>query len=375
MQQFLNNIKKIDGVLKSSGAKNILFVTGEHSYQQPGIAELLQLLPKNYRVAHFKARPNPKLADIKKIVRLCRNHQADTIIAIGGGSSIDTAKAALILSPLSPQDGEIEQIIKNNSATKAPIAIFIAVPTTAGSGAESTHFSAIYIDKRKYSLSHPLALAKFVVLDPALTYSLPRQVTASAGMDAIAQAIEAYWSIKSTDQSRRYSRGALQKLIPNIKQAVDAPTVETRKAMLEGANLAGRSIQIAQTTGPHALSYGFTAHYGIDHGEAVGLTLPFFMLFNAAISTATCQDPRGAGLVKKRVQEIAQMLGASDGTEASQKIESIASAIGLRPNIKVRHKQQAKQLIARSVGAERLKNNPRVVQASDVTAILDKIII
>lgn len=371
MQKFLNSLNQMEVVLKSSGATNILLLTGVHSYAQTGADKILKPLLHNYNVVRFQTTPNPDYSDIEKAVEAYKEHRADTIIAIGGGSTIDVAKATLILSP---QTDQSEKIVKNNDVTKDPEALFIAIPTTAGSGAESTHFAVIYINKFKYSLSHPLALANYVVLDPVLTYSMPAHITASTGMDAIAQAIEAYWSIKSTEESCTFSRRALKKLIPNIEHAVHNPTPESRKAMLEGANLAGQAINIAQTTASHALSYGFTANYKIDHGEAVNLTLPFFMLFNSAVNENNCQDPRGSTFVKDRINEIAQLFGEPSIVKAIQKLKTLTKSIGLRNSLEIKETQQALKVLTESISINRLENNPRLVTSNDIYTALNSVV-
>lgn len=371
MQKFLDTSDGLGKILDNHKTRNILLVTGAHSYEQTGASRKLEPLLRNYNVARFIAATNPKIGEIEQAVLLSRNHHADTIIAVGGGSVIDTAKAAHVLTP---QEGNLEEIVKNNAAPKDPEALFIAIPTTAGSGAESTHFAVIYINKQKYSLSHPQALANIVVLDSSLTYSLPPHVTATTGMDAIAQAIEAYWSIKSTDKSRSCSRRALEKLLPNLEKSVHDPTPASRKAVLEGANLAGQAINIAMTTGPHAISYGFTANYNLAHGEAVSLTLPLFMVFNSRVTEKNCQDPRGISFAKARIDEIVKMLGEPSATKASKKLEILATSIGLQRTLKAQDPLHAKALLSRSVGKDRLRNNPRLIASNDIKAILEKVV-
>lgn len=359
MQQVLDRLEQLDETLKHHGTKSILLVTSEHSAERSGLEKLLT----QYSVIHLKARSNPNIHTIERAITLCRQHAVDTVLAVGGGSAIDTAKAARMLVGV---EGSAVEIVKENLSLKSPLTLFIAVPTTAGSGAEATHFAVVYIDEKKYSLSHQRALPDVVVLDPRLTYCLPPHITATSGIDAVAQAIEAYWSVRSTEKSRNYSKAALEKLLPNLDRSVHNPTPTSRRAMLEGAHLAGQAINIAQTTGPHALSYGFTSLYGVDHGEAVSLTLPQFLRFNSALNDNNCQDERGSEFVKDRIGEITKLLGATTVDEAARKVADLAASIGLM------HTVQTDDLstLVETVNLDRLKNNPRLMTPNDIRSIL-----
>ncbi len=372
MQQFFHSVEQLGTILSDQDHKNILLVTGSHSYEQSGANTMLEPLFRKHNVARFKSvRSNPKLDEIEPAIQLYRNLKPDIVIAVGGGSVIDTAKAARLLAA---QDNPIKKVIKDNTMNHAPESLFIAIPTTAGSGAESTHFAVIYIGKDKYSPAHANAIPNVVILDPRLTYSLPPHTTAATGMDAIAQAIEALWSVKSTEISRSLSQQALGKLLPNIERAVLDPTPASRQAMLEGANFAGQAINIALTTAPHAISYGLTTNCGLDHGEAVSLTLPQFMIFNASLDEADCQDTRGVKFVDGQISAIVKTLGATDIIAASKKIDQLANTIGLRRTLQTNEPKQIIAMLSRTVNEDRLKNNPRIVTQDDMHSILARVI-
>ncbi len=372
MQQFLHTIEQLSIIFADSNHQKVLLVTGNYSYEESGAKAAVDKLLRKHTVVTFNSlTPNPKLDEIKTLVQRYRDLNPDVVVAVGGGSVIDAAKAARLLAY---QHGISEDLIKSNDIKSDPQSMFIAIPTTAGSGAESTHFAVIYVGKEKYSLAHPKALPDTVVLDPRLTASLSSHTTASTGMDAIAQAIEAYWSVKSTEASRSLCKRALALLLPTIERAVADPTIASRQAMLYGANLAGQAINTAFTTAPHALSYGFTMNFNIDHGEAVALTLPAFMRFNGSVTEHDCQDPRGTVFVSDRINEIAEILDAADITAASKKIEDLIHAIGLSRAIKLSNPKGAVETLTYAVNNDRLKNNPRIVARSDIQMILGQVI-
>lgn len=368
MQHFFYRLDDLQKLLKDRQDSSIFLITGRGSYVASGAKLKLKSLLRGYKVIHFdEVTPNPSIDEIKKAVSAYTHSKCNLILAVGGGSVIDTAKATRVLAA---QDRSPAEVVLSNIINTSPEDVLITVPTTAGSGAESTHFAVIYINQRKYSLSHKRIMPEVVVLDARLTYSLPAKNTAASGIDAIAQAMEAYWSVQSTELSRNYSREALHKLVPNIEDAVLKPDPKSRLAMLEGANLAGRAINIAKTTAPHALSYGFTVHYGIAHGQAVSFTLPSFVVFNANVTDKDCQDPRGAAFVRTRMAELFKTLGVENSQSAKRKLESLITTIKLARNLS----GASIDLINEGIDTDRLGNNPRKVSKKEAQAVIEKVL-
>ena len=162
----------------------------------------------------------------------------------------------------------------NKAEISSPGKKLIAIPTTSGSGSEATHFAVVYVGGEKFSVAHPIyMLPNVVVLNPSLTYSMDSYQTALSGVDAFAQAMESYWSVNSTEESKKYSIEALELIIEHLPLAVNYND-NSRDIMLHAANLAGKAINIAKTSGAHAISYVLTSKFNIPHGQAVALTLP-----------------------------------------------------------------------------------------------------
>ena len=170
----------------------------------------------------------------------------------------------------------------------------IAIPTTAGTGSEATHFAVVYVDGEKYSLAHPYLVPAYAVIDPLLTYSLPAGVTAASGLDAFCQAIESIWAVGATDVSHTFATEAARLAVQHLRAAVQNPTDTARAGMCRAAHLSGKAINISKTTAPHALSYVLTAEYGLAHGVAVALTLAPMLQYNAQVTAIDCADPRSA---------------------------------------------------------------------------------
>ncbi len=209
--------------------------------------------------------------------KLCQQVGAEAIVAIGGGSAIDVAKSIAAFRSRPGQEKGVALGEQPLGATTLPV---LAVPTTAGTGSESTHFAVIYVDGKKYSLADPSLMPVAAILDPAYTDALPPYITACTGFDALCQAVESFWAVGATEESRSYAEKAISLLVANLEQGVNQPNNTVRDHLLRAANYAGRAINLSKTTAPHALSYTITSLYGIPHGHAVAMTLGAFFPFH-----------------------------------------------------------------------------------------------
>jgi alcohol dehydrogenase class IV len=294
------------------------------------------------------------------------------VVAVGGGTALDTGK---LINLLAAQETPAEAIVRGRTPAARAGLPLIAVPTTAGSGSEATHFAVVYADRIKHSVASPLMLPEVSVVDPDLTISAsPRQVAVS-GMDAFAQAMESSWSIHSTEASRQDARRALQLVLAHLRCAVASPTPRHRRAMSKAAYLAGRAINVTRTTGAHAVSYPLTAHYGVPHGHAVALTLGEFLVYNSRVSDDDVNDPRGTLHVRRVVSELLQMLGCDTPEAGRERIRAMMRAIGLATELSAIGIacSAAADLVAREINLERMSNNPRAVDSNRLGEILDGI--
>jgi alcohol dehydrogenase class IV len=365
--------KELDRILNKHSPNKIFVVVDKKSYDLSGVKKLIGKIVNKYNNIRFHDfKINPQIEDVKKGVILFNKNKCDFIIGAGGGSVMDVAKA---ISILSVQKGDLQRYIKNKTNLSNRKTISVMIPTTAGTGSESTHFSVIYINKNKYSLEHPSILPDYAILDPIFTKNLPPYITACTGMDALCQAIESLWSVNSTRESIKYSKKAVELILPNIIKAVNQPDLLSRENMLNGSNFAGKAIAIAKTTAPHSVSYPITSYFNIPHGHAVSLTLSHFIEFNYSVSSGNLQDSRGIEFVKDRMNELFKWLEVRTAKEARKKIIRLMEEIKMNTHLSDFgiDNEDIKIIVKKGFNPQRMKNNPKLVSESDLKNILKSI--
>jgi len=368
----LNKIGRLASRLK---AKKIFLVTGGNSYQTSGAKKALgDQLAKAQIITFSDFEINPKLKDIKRGIGLFKKTRPDLVIAIGGGSVIDVAKA---VNSLAANPGDSADYIKGKRIISQPGKPLIAVPTTSGSGSEATHFAVVYIGKTKHSLAHTSILPTIALVDPRLTFNLPSKQTVASGLDALSQAIEAYWSVNSTPLSKRYSARAIKLAMKNLKTATTRSTKTPRVAMSQAAHLAGKAINIAKTTACHAISYPLTSFFGIPHGHAVALTLSSLLRFNASIAAADSLEKRGVVYVKKMLKKLSTLIAGTPSIEvAANKLDQLLTEVGVETELSKLNinRNDIEQIIKNGFNPDRVKNNPRQLTRDALRQILVKLL-
>ncbi|NOT50161.1 MAG: phosphonoacetaldehyde reductase [Chitinophagaceae bacterium] len=316
-----NSINQLPAAIKNR-YPSVFLITGKHFQlaDHPGLF-------KGLSITHYvRSGAIVEEEEVERAFNEFSNNTSQAIVAIGGGSVIDLAK------------GIVYRCIQLGLA----VPYFIAIPTTAGSGSEATHFAVVYRDKKKYSLVHESLLPQLVVLDPVLTYSVSPYQTAVSGMDAFSQAIESFWNVNATDESKRFATGCIEWWEESFLKTVGQPSPGTRRKMLMASNLAGRAINITRTTGPHALSYYLTTNHDIPHGQAVALFLPAFFLYNA---------PQ---------EELCSLLKVRNESGAREMIRQIMEQAGLATSFSGLNldKENVLDKLLDEVNQERFANNP-----------------
>lgn len=222
---------------------------------------------------------NPSTKDVDAGVRFARRHDPELLIGLGGGSSMDCAKG---INFVYTNGGRMQDYWGIGKALK-PMLPMIAVPTTAGTGSEAQSFALISDAEThvKMACGDKKAACRIALLDPALTVTQPRKVTALTGIDALAHALETYVTKPRNEISLVFSREAWRLLAENFRRVLEHPTdLEARGAMQLGACFAGLAIENSMLGATHALANPLTANYGIVHGQAIGLMLPHVIRFN-----------------------------------------------------------------------------------------------
>jgi alcohol dehydrogenase len=349
--------------------KSVFLVGDKASSLASGANEFMgKLIDQGVRLTSFDDfSPNPKLSDLKKGISLFRKGTFNLIIAIGGGSVLDMAK---LISVFGHQEESYEDLItgkKQLSDKKTPV---IAIPTTAGSGAEATRFAVMYIDKTKYSVEHPLLLPDYVYLSPDFTASASPYLTACSGLDVFCQGLESIWSIHSNAMSESFAIDAVQLAWHHLHRAFLTKDKAARASMQEAAYLAGKAINITKTTAPHALSYAFTSYYHIPHGHAVAISLPFFLRYNYHVTQHDCNDTRGPDAVRARIDRFLSVIDSSI-KEAPGKLINFFNTMHININLQTLIKGFNPSVISNNVNIQRLNNNPRKITSEVIAAFLD----
>ncbi|MBI2113285.1 MAG: phosphonoacetaldehyde reductase [Candidatus Wildermuthbacteria bacterium] len=371
----IGSISRFAEILEHEKPRKIFLVADKGAYGKSGAENLLSpMLSRAQSFVFSDFGENPKIQDIEKGIEEYNSFFPDVVVAVGGGSALDMAKSVNVLA--NQKGNPLDYVLKRKEITNQGKPL-VAIPTTAGTGAEATHFAVIYLDKTKHSLAHAFVKPTYSIVDPQLTFSLPPRITASTGMDALSQAIESFWSNKSTEESKGYAREAISFILPNLSAAVNSPTPEAREAMSKGAHLAGKAIDISQTTASHAISYPITSFFGVPHGHAVGLTIPSMVLFNSEADEKSVSDERGLEYVKETMAELLEMLGSKNGEDTKQKIEDLMKEIHLETklgDLGIQTKEDRERIVENGFNPERMKNNPRLVTEDVLRSILERIV-
>lgn len=357
-------------LLKANRARSVLLVSGKSAHSRSGIEHLLDSLSECMRVHWFhEFTSNPKIEQIEIAVTEIREKACDAVVGLGGGTALDIAKAAAALA--AQPEGALDCLLDQRRLQPRKCLLILA-PTTAGTGSEVTSFSTIYVSQSKHSLDDPALLADHAIVDPDLTVGLPQRTAASAALDTISQAMESLWSVGSTKSSLCNAREALRLGLKYIRQFCVDPGPESRMAMARSALLSGYAINVSRTTAPHAVSYALTMLFDIPHGHSCALTLPGFMLYNANVSDSDINDPRGVAWVKKRVQEVVDMLEVNTVEEGQAQLVRLIAETGLEPHLSDLGIGECdiERVVKFGFNQERVSNNPRVLTAQGLRAVL-----
>ena len=371
----LNARENIREILINENAENILVVHGKQSYQLSGADNLLQPFLADKKVSYFSNfTENPNLTELQDLVIELRSQQPDLLMAVGGGSAMDIAKAgrALTYSALALDDA----IERNQIAKRFPCQM-IAIPTTAGTGSEATHFAVIYKGSKKYSLAAPEMLPDYAIIDPMFSSNMPDYLRACTLMDALCQAIESFWSVQSTKESESYAEKAITLIRDNAIIAMETSQFTAKSRIAEAAYYAGRAINISKTTAAHALSYWLTSRYHIPHGHAVALNISRFLFSHDCSSDNFSSEIALNGSLtlethRFNMQRLFQLLGVADGTEAARWVINLMRKLGLKTHwheFGLDAKQIATELI-KEANLERMKNNPLQLNKQQLYALL-----
>lgn len=355
MQQIINGIDKLPGILQEVVCRK-LFLVIDSSYPFLNIKDAIETLGVE-KVKFSDFTPNPLYEQVCNGIELLKTSDCDTILAVGGGSAIDVAKCiklavlakegnAAIIPPLVSQRLPID-------GAKIP---FIAIPTTAGTGSESTHNAVMYYEGAKQTVTNDGVLPDYAVLEPSVLKTLPLYQKKCTMMDALCQGIESWWSVNSTEESYEYSRKTVELIMANWRKYIFDNDNEAASQIMLAANYGGRAINITQTTAAHAFSYKITSLYKLPHGHAVAVGLPViwdYMLENMD----KCIDVRGQQYLAGIFNKIARAMGCDNPQQAIGVFCEMMKDMELKNPVAVNREVEL-NVLSTSVNPVRLKNNP-----------------
>lgn len=263
---------RLPAVLRRMQAQRVLVVATRSAVLRTGTTRWLARHAHDY---FYDVAPNPQAADVVRGARAVLRYMPDVVIGVGGGSTLDTAKAVRLLPPNPKEAERVLRGVEPIRAHRPPR--LVVIPTTAGPGSEVTAFATIYVGTRKYSLDHPAVKADVALIDPALTHTCPPTLTAHCALDATAHAIESWWSLRASASSRDLARRALSHLVPILRKGFRDTTPRQRELLSNAAVMAGQAIDLTRTTAAHAFAYPTTARFGVPHGLACALHLVWLL--------------------------------------------------------------------------------------------------
>lgn len=255
--------------------RNALLLTSK-GFVKRGLVEKLKLNNPNIVSVISTVQPNPTIEQVEEIRNTVDYETFEVIIALGGGSVIDVAKA---IAPIAKNERLID-LLNNGIPSQVEVKPIIAIPTTAGTGSEVTMWGTIWDEKnkRKYSIMDERLYCEAAILDPMLHLTIPYDITIQTGLDALSHSLESIWNKNNNPISTLYAKRAISEILEVLPQlANDLQNIEYRERMLLASYHAGIAFSNTQTSIAHAISYYLTLEKGIPHGIAASITLPYIL--------------------------------------------------------------------------------------------------
>jgi alcohol dehydrogenase len=359
------SVARVGQLARELGGTRVLLVT-DAGIVKAGHAEKVRasLEAAGLKVAIFdQSCENPTTQTVAAALEVAQANSVDFIVGLGGGSSMDTAKGCNFLYT---NGGEMKDYWGHGKATK-PLVPLIAIPTTAGTGSECQSYALIADEKThaKMACGDPKAAARVAILDPELTVSQPRRVTACTGIDTLTHAVETAVTTKRNPLSRMYSEEAFKLCVLNLPLVLANPgDLEARGKMQLAAAFAGTAIENSMLGAAHSMANPLTAHFNVVHGEAVGIVLPAIVRFNA-------HDPAA----KRAYAELAsapEIACVSEGLDQAvealvARIESLLNLAGIPRSLSDCNVDPASiRTLAKEAHSQWTRNfNPREVTVAD----------
>jgi alcohol dehydrogenase len=362
-------VQRVGALAREFEVRRVLLVTDPGLVAAGHAARVQAILQESQlKVAVFdQVCENPTTRCADAALETARELGAEALIGLGGGSALDTAKACNFLLT---NGGRLQDYWGVGKASK-PMLPLLAIPTTAGTGSECQSAALITdeVTHQKMACLDPKAAPRIALLDPELTLSQPGPVTAHTGVDAIAHAVESAVTKRRNPLSLMHAHQAFQLLVPALPQVVSQPhNLAARSRMLLGAALAGCAVETSMLGATHSAANPLTAHFGIPHGEAVGLLLPAVVRFNSQSAEAR--------LAYAQLASAPEIACVSEGLEPAvealiQHLDFLLNTAGFPASLAAHgvKPEDLPGLAAEAAGQWTAAFNPRPVTAQDFAAL------
>jgi len=350
------DIESLPEVLPINGER-LAFITGRKFLDESGLWRRISSIFKNFIISRFKvAQTNPPCGVVDECREFLRKTESQMVIAIGGGSVLDVAKAAAAL--VGADYACLDFLLKKRELRKKGLPV-IAIPTTTGTGSEVTPFTVFSYQDTKITLESEFLYPDCaVLLSPPLKF-LTGDLLATTVADALCHALEAFWSRRANFVSDAFSAESLYRIISHTLKALDNGDIYHRYELLKASCLAGLAFSNTRTTGCHAISYPLTARWGIPHGQACFFTLLPIMRMNYEAISA-------------KFDNLTRRLGFTSFSEFTESIKHISRYMGLDKRLKDYgvNKEDIEWIAEKSLSPERMANNPIELSKDKVKKIL-----
>ena len=349
-----------------------MFLVCDSSFPFLNIKENIEKMDVPY-VMFSDFTPNPLYEQVCKGIDLFQITKCDSILAVGGGSAIDVAKC-IKLAVLAKEGNSalIPPLVSTRVECEGSKIPFIAIPTTAGTGSESTHNAVMYYEGAKQTVTNDGILPDYAVLEPSVLKTLPLYQKKCTMMDALCQGIESWWSVNSTEESYEYSRKTIELIMSNWRKYIFENDDESAKQIMLAANYGGRAINITQTTAAHAFSYKITSLYKLPHGHAVAVCLPEIWKYMIG-HMDKCIDSRGQEYLAGIFAKISKAMGCENPERAIAIFRQMMLDMDLKNPVADKRDEEI-VVLSCSVNYVRLNNNPVELDVATIENVYNIIV-
>ena len=364
----VGSVNQLGAAVRKAGGKKVLVVVDPGFAKTGSFTRVTQSLEREGLsfVLFDQVEPEPRTVIADQGGEVARKERCNFVLGVGGGSAMDTAKAAAVLATNGGQARDYQGLDK----VPRPGLLKGMVPTTAGTGSEVT-FTAVFIneeEKKKAGINSPHLYPEMSILDPELTLSLPPAVTAFTGMDALAHAVESYTSKAAHPLSEMFSLEGIHLIGKSLRRAVEkGSNLEARSDMLLGSLLAGIGLANAGVTAVHSLSYPLGGRFRVPHGVGNGLLLPAVMEYNALslpekfarIAGAMGEKTEGLSAKNAALLAVESVKGLARDIQVPMRLSDLGIPVSAFPGMA----EEALKV------TRPLENNPRPVSFEDAIQI------